>query len=167
MYRKLTTEVNYTQYLTVTVPARTGNSWYLTILGLARYNGSGVEYEYRAREVVPAGYTVTYTNNGFTMVNTYPTNDESPTPTPIPTLTPTPSPTTTTRIPTNIKYVDGKWVYIDDNQVPLGVVPQTGDESDYVLWGAAIVLPLLLAAIAGWIIYRRKRRNSKASGSNA
>jgi len=165
VYRKLATETAYTFYLAVNVPSRTGNSWYLTIQGLARYNANGVEYNYRAREVIPTGYTVTYTNNGFTMVNTYPRNDESPTPTPVPTLTPTPSPTTTSRIPTHIKFIDGKWVYIDDNQVPLGVVPQTGDESNYFLWGLAIALPLLLAAIAGFVIYRRKRRASVADNS--
>ena len=159
VYRKLSTETNYATYLTVTVPYRTGNTWYLTLRGLDRYNGSGVEYNYRARETVPAGYTVTYANNGFTMVNTYPTNEESPTPTPIPTLTPTPGPSAT-RVPTGVKYVDGQWVYIDENEVPLGIVPQTGDETSWIAWGAAILLPLLLAMFAGVLLYRRRRKNA-------
>ena len=162
LYRKLSTETDYSLMMSVNVPKRNGNNWYLTIIGLDRYNGDGVEYNYRAREDVPAGYTVAYANNGFTMVNTYPGNQKSPTPTPIATLTPTPYPNTTPHIPTSVKYVDGQWVYIDDNQVPLGVVPQTGDESNYILWGAAIALPLLLAAIAGWFIFRKKRRDAKA-----
>ena len=150
--------------VTVTVPARDSNSWYLTVRDVPRYNTAGVEYTYRAREVVPTGYTVTYSNNGFTMVNTYPTNDENPTPTPIPTITPTPGPTTTARVPTGIREVDGEWVYIDDYDTPLGGLPQTGDETNYVLWGAAIVLPLLLAGIASWLVLRRKRKAHAQQG---
>jgi len=166
VYRKLSTQTDYSLMMSVTVPTRNSNNWYLTILGLDRYDNSGVEYNYRAREVVPTGYTVTYANNGFTMVNTYPGNGESPTPTPITTLTPTPN-ASTTRVPTSVKYVDGQWVYIDDNQVPLGVVPQTGDESNYLLWGLAIVLPLLLAAMAGWFVFRKKRRDAKTGADKA
>ncbi|MEA4999589.1 MAG: Cna B-type domain-containing protein [Candidatus Limiplasma sp.] len=149
--------------VTLTIPARAGNTWYLSLYDLPRRNSAGQEYTYRAREQVPAGYTATYTNNGFTMVNTYPTNEESPTPTPIPTLTPTPA-VTTTRIPTAVRYVDGQYVYIDEDEVPLGLVPKTGDDSDYLLWGLAIALPLLLAFGAGVIALRRKRRAAHNAG---
>jgi len=161
IYRKLTGETLYsTLVMTVTVPRRNTNTWTLTVYSLPRYDANGVEYNYLASEVLPKGYTVTYTNNGFTMVNTYPDNQTSPTPTPLPTLTPTPVPSNT-RTPAGVKYVDGQWVYIDENGVPLGVVPQTGDESDYVLWGLAIALPLLVAGIAGVVLFRKKRREAK------
>ena len=158
--RRASSTANYDTFLTLNIPARAGNNWYLNIYGLPRYNSAGAEYEYRAREEVPAGYTVTYTNNGFTMVNTYPTNDESPTPTPIPTLTPTPQ-VVVTRIPTIVRYVDGEYIYIDDEEIPLGVVPKTGDDTDFLLWGMAIALPLLLAMAAGIILFRKKRREAR------
>ena len=129
--------------------------------GLDRTNDAGVAYDYRVREVVPAGYTITYSNNGFSIVNTYPGNQASPTP--IPTLTPTPVPTTTTRPPTGVRLIDGQWVYVDEYNVPLGVVPQTGDETSYLLVGLAIGLPLLLSVLALVFLYRRKRRDSAAT----
>ena len=142
------------------IPYRNDNNWYLTLRNLPRYDNNGTEYQYMAREEVPAGYTVTYANNGFTMVNTYPDNNESPTP--IPTLTPTPpAATVTPYVPTNVAYVDGQWVYIDDNGVPLGVLPQTGDETSWTLLAIAIVAPLLLAGFAAWWIFRKKRRYAK------
>jgi len=84
----------------------------------------------------------------------------SPTPTPIVTLTPTPY-LATTRPPTSTRYIDGQWVYVDENDVPLGVLPQTGDETSWLVIGLAIVLPLMAGAGAIWVIYRRKRRSSK------
>ncbi|HNX63075.1 MAG TPA: SpaA isopeptide-forming pilin-related protein, partial [Candidatus Limiplasma sp.] len=160
VYRRPAGTGNYSLLVTVTIPYRNDNNWYLTLRNLPRYDNNGTEYLYMAREEVPAGYTVTYANNGFTMVNTYPDNNESPTP--IPTLTPTPpAPTVTPYVPTNVAYVDGQWVYIDDNGVPLGVLPQTGDETSWTLLAIAIVAPLLLAGFAAWWIFRKKRRYAK------
>ena len=160
VYRRPVSAGNYSLLVTVTIPYRNDNNWYLTLRNLPRYDNNGTEYQYMAREEVPAGYTVTYANNGFTMVNTYPDNNESPTP--IPTLTPTPpAATVTPYVPTNVAYVDGQWVYIDDNGVPLGVLPQTGDETSWTLLAIAIVAPLLLAGFAAWWIFRKKRRYAK------
>ncbi len=158
VYRKIASDADYTLLVTVVVPYRRADYWYLTIRGLERYDANGAEYEYFAREEVPAGYEVTYTNNGFTMVDTYP-NPPTPTPTPIVTLTPTPY-SATTRPPTNVRYIDGEWVYVDEYDVPLGVLPQTGDETSWLLMGLAILLPLLLGGCAVVVIYRRKRRES-------
>jgi LPXTG-motif cell wall-anchored protein len=156
VYRKIASDADYTLLVTVTIPHRNSNTWHLTLRNLPRYDGNGATYEYLARETIPAGYTVTYEDNGFTMVNTYPFTEDSPTP--IATLTPTPAATTTPHTPTDVEYIDGKWVYIDENGVPLGALPQTGDETNEVLIGAAIALPLLIAGFAMWMVFRRKRK---------
>ena len=86
-----------------------------------------------------------------------PVEDLPPTPTPtLPYATPTPSPMP--RVPAGVQFIDGKWVYVDEYGVPLSGVPLTGDNTNFVLWGCAIVLPLLVAALAAVEIRRRKRR---------
>ena len=72
--------------------------------------------------------------------------------TPIPNVTPRPD------NPTSLKYVDGKWIYLDDYGVPLGILPQTGDESDLLLYASVGLLMLFCAAVMGVALYRRRRR---------
>jgi hypothetical protein len=102
------------------------------------------------------GYVATYLNNGRTIVNSIPVEDLPPTPTPtLPYITPTPSPTI--RIPAGVQFINGEWVYVDEYGVPLGGVPQTGDDTNFAPWGCAVVLPLLIAVLAAVEIRRRKR----------
>jgi cytochrome c-type biogenesis protein CcmH/NrfF len=48
-------------------------------------------------------------------------------------------------------------VYVNEYGVPLGLVPQTGDDTNFVLWGTLVLLPLVIAALAALEIRRRKR----------
>lgn len=54
--------------------------------------------------------------------------------------------------------MDGEWVYLDDYGVPLGILPQTGDESDLLLYASVSLLMLFCAAAMGVALYRRRRR---------
>lgn len=81
----------------------------------------------------------------------------TPTPT-LPIVTPTPAPGDTP--PAGVRFVNGEWVYIDENGVPLGLVPQTGDDTDWALLIAAVLAPLLLAGALVAEIRRRKRRQA-------
>lgn len=54
-------------------------------------------------------------------------------------------------------YVDGEWIYLDDYGVPLGTLPQTGDESDLQLYGCVGMLMLACAAAMGLMLYRRRK----------
>ena len=47
---------------------------------------------------------------------------------------------------------------MDEYGVPLGGVPLTGDSTNFALWGSAIALPMLIAALAAVEIRRRKRK---------
>lgn len=161
LYRKLATQGSYPAepYMTVDVRPQdvNSNAWRFTFYDLEWYNGNGVEYSYLVREQEVPGYNVRYGNNGRTIINALPEEDIPPTPTPtLPNVTPTPAPTETA--PVGVRFVDGDWVYIDENGVPLGLVPQTGDDTDWLLWGVAIALPLLMAAIAAVEIRRRKKQ---------
>ena len=70
---------------------------------------------------------------------------------PIPNITPRPD------NPTALMYVDGEWIYLDDYGVPLGTLPQTGDESDLLLYGCVGMLMLACAAAMGLMFYRRRK----------
>ncbi|MEG2603498.1 MAG: SpaA isopeptide-forming pilin-related protein, partial [Clostridia bacterium] len=161
LFRKLTNEANYptAPYMTVTMrPAQDkANTWRFTFNDLERYNDQGVYYQYMVREEEVAGYEVRYANNGRSIINAIPEEDIPPTPTPtLPVITPTPAPTAPA--PAGVKFLNGEWVYIDENGVPLGLVPQTGDDTSWLLWGLAIALPLLLASIAAIELRRRKKK---------
>ena len=54
-------------------------------------------------------------------------------------------------------YVDGEWIYLDDYGVPLGILPQTGDESDLLLYAGVGLLMLFCAGAMVAAIYRRRK----------
>ncbi len=158
LYRKASTEADFptVPYMTVNIMSNGKDVWNFTFEDLPRRNADGVLYEYTTREEVVDGYVVTYLNGGKTIINAIPEEDYPPTPTPtLPYVTPTPTPVP--KIPRGVQFVDGEWVYIDEYGVPLGGVPQTGDETNFVLWGMAISLPILVAALAAVEIRRRKK----------
>ena len=158
LYRKLKTAAEYptVPYMTVNMFDNGKDVWTFTFDGLPRRDADGVLYEYMIREERVEGYVVSYLNNGKTIVNSIPEEDYPPTPTPtLPYATPTPAPTG--RAPAGVQFIDGEWFYIDEYGIPLGGVPLTGDDTNFVLWGMAIGLPLLVAALAAVEIRRRKK----------
>ena len=158
LYRKLRTDAEYPTmpFMTVNIPSNGKNVWNFTFENLPRRSPDGIRYDYSIREEPVEGYVVSYLNNGKTIVNTIPEEDYPPTPTPtLPYVTPTPSPMP--RIPAGVQFVDGEWVYVDEYGIPLGGIPLTGDNTNFILWGMAIGLPLLVAALAAVEIRRRKK----------
>ena len=158
LYRKLRTEAEYptTPFMTVQMASNGTDTWRFTFDDLPRRSADGVLYDYTVQEVPVDGYVVSYRNNGKTIVNSIPEEDFPPTPTPtLPYVTPTPSPMP--RVPAGVQFVDGEWMYIDEYGIPLGGIPLTGDNTNFVLWGMAIGLPLLVAALAAVEIRRRKK----------
>ena len=158
LYRKLRTEAEYpeTPFMTVSVPSNGTDVWKFTFKDLPRRSPERILYDYTVLEEPVDGYVVTYLNNGKTIVNTIPEEDYPPTPTPtLPYVTPTPTPIT--RVPTGVQFIDGEWVYVDEYGIPLGGIPLTGDDTNFVLWGMAIGMPLLVAALAAVEIRRRKK----------
>ena len=158
LYRKLRTEAEYPtdSFMTVNMMSNGKDVWKFTFNDLPRRSPDGILYDYTVREEEVEGYVVSYLNNGKTIVNTIPEEDYPPTPTPtLPYVTPTP--TIMPRIPAGVQFVDGEWMYIDEYGIPLGGIPLTGDNTNFVLWGMAIGLPLLVAALAAVEIRRRKK----------
>ena len=159
LYRKAGNNASYPDapYLTVTINSDGTDEWNFTFDDLPRRDSAGRLYTYMAQEEPVDGYVTTYLNNGRTIVNSIPKEDLPPTPTPtLPYVTPTPSPMP--RVPAGVQFVDGKWVYVDEYGVPLGIVPLTGDNTNFALWGSAIALPMIIAALAAVEIRRRKHR---------
>ncbi|MBR4069065.1 MAG: Cna B-type domain-containing protein, partial [Clostridia bacterium] len=158
LYRKTAADAGYPAepYMTVTISDNGTDTWRFTFSDLPVRDGRDRRYTYMAQEETVEGYTVTYLNNGRTIINTIPEEDLPPTPTPtLPYITPTPAPTQ--RPPAGVRFIDGEWVYVNEYGVPLGLVPQTGDDTNFVLWGALVLLPLVIAALAALEIRRRKR----------
>jgi len=160
------TEYPATPFMTVDMMDNGKNTWTFTFTDLPRRSPEGFLYDYMIVEEEVPGYTVKYLNDGRTIINTIPEEDFPPTPTPtLPNVTPTPTPTG--RVPYGVRFVDGEWVYIDEFGVPLGGVPLTGDETNFILWGAAIALPMLVAALAAVEIRRRKKAAAAARNGQA
>lgn len=158
LYRKLRTDAEYptVPFMSVNMMSNGKDVWKFTFNDLPRRSPDGILYDYSIREEEVEGYVVSYLNNGRTIVNTIPEEDYPPTPTPtLPYVTPTP--TRMPRIPAGVQFVDGEWMYIDEYGIPLGGIPLTGDNTNFVLWGMAIGLPLLVAALAAVEIRRRKK----------
>jgi len=159
LYRKTSNDADYpdTPYLTVTINSNGTDEWNFTFSDLPRRDGNGRLYTYMVQEEPVEGYVSSYLNNGRTIVNSIPEEDLPPTPTPtLPYATPTPSPMP--RVPAGVQFINGRWVYVDEYGVPLGGVPLTGDSTNFALWGSAIALPMLIAALAAVEIRRRKRK---------
>ena len=158
LYRKLATDEAYPTipYMTVNIMGNEKNQWRFVFRGVPLRNSDGVRYSYMIREEEVPGYVTTYLNGGRTIVNTIPEEDYPPTPTPtLPYITPTP--TVQPRIPQGVRFENGEWYYIDEYGIPLGGVPLTGDNTNFILWGMAIGLPLLVAVLAAVEIRRRKK----------
>lgn len=156
LYRKLTTDAEYPERELVSVAiSGQGDEWRFTFRNMPRFTESGEEYEYMVREEAVTGYSTIYQNNAIVNVRETPVPGTSPSPkprtTPIPNVTPRPD------NPTALIYVDGEWVYLDDYGVPLGILPQTGDESDLLLYACVGMLMLASAAAMGLMLYRRRK----------
>ena len=156
LYRKLTTDAEYPERELVSVAiSGQGDEWRFTFRNMPRFTESGEEYEYMVREEAVTGYRTIYQNNAIVNVRETPVPGTSPSPkprtTPIPNVTPRPD------NPTALIYVDGEWIYLDDYGVPLGILPQTGDESDLLLYACVGMLMLASAAAMGLMLYRRRK----------
>ena len=156
LYRKLTTDAEYPERELVSVAiSGQGDEWRFTFRNMPRFTESGEEYEYMVREEAVTGYSTIYQNNAIVNVRETPVPGTSPSPkprtTPIPNVTPRPD------NPTALIYVDGEWIYSDDYGVPLGILPQTGDESDLLLYACVGMLMLASAAAMGLMLYRRRK----------
>ena len=156
LYRKLTTDAEYPERELVSVAiSGQGDEWRFTFRNMPRFTESGEEYEYMVREEAVTGYSTIYQNNAIVNVRETPVPGTSPSPkprtTPIPNVTPRPD------NPTALVYVDGEWIYLDDYGVPLGILPQTGDESDLLLYACIGMLMLASAAAMGLMLYRRRK----------
>jgi len=159
LYRKLRTDAEWPTFpfMTVNIADNGKDVWKFKFSDLPRKNADGVRYEYMIREEQVEGYVTTYQNNGRVIVNTIPEEDYPPTPTPtLPYYTPTPAPEKP-RVPQGVRFLDGEWFYIDEYGIPLGGVPMTGDDTNFILWGMAIGLPMLVAVLAAVEIRRRKK----------
>ena len=156
LYRKLTTDAEYPERELVSVAiSGQGDEWRFTFRNMPRFTESGEEYEYMVREEAVTGYSTIYQNNAIVNVRETPVPGTSPSPkprtTPIPNVTPRPD------NPTALVYVDGEWIYLDDYGIPLGILPQTGDESDLLLYACVGMLMLASAAAMGLMLYRRRK----------
>ena len=156
LYRKLTTDAEYPERELVSVAiSGQGDEWRFTFRNMPRFTESGEEYEYMVREEAVTGYSTIYQNNAIVNVRETPVPGTSPSPkprtTPIPNVTPRPD------NPTALIYVDGEWIYLDDYGVPLGILPQTGDESDLLLYACVGMLMLASVAAMGLMLYRRRK----------
>lgn len=156
LYRKLTTDAEYPERELVSVAiSGQGDEWRFTFRNMPRFTESSEEYEYMVREEAVTGYSTIYQNNAIVNVRETPVPGTSPSPkprtTPIPNVTPRPD------NPTALVYVDGEWIYLDDYGVPLGILPQTGDESDLLLYACVGMLMLASAAAMGLMLYRRRK----------
>lgn len=156
LYRKLTTDAEYPERELVSVAiSGQGDEWRFTFRNMPRFTESGEEYEYMVREEAVTGYSTIYQNNAIVNVRETPVPGTSPSPkprtTPIPNVTPRPD------NPTALVYVDGEWIYLDDYGVPLGILPQTGDESDLLLYACVGMLMLASAGAMGLMLYRRRK----------
>lgn len=156
LYRKLTTNAEYPERELVSVAiSGQGDEWRFTFRNMPRFTESGEEYEYMVREEAVTGYSTIYQNNAIVNVRETPVPGTSPSPKPrttaIPNVTPRPD------NPTALIYVDGEWIYLDDYGVPLGILPQTGDESDLLLYACVGMLMLASAAAMGLMLYRRRK----------
>ena len=132
-----------------------GDEWHFTFRGLPHFDENGRMYMYEVREEAVTGYAASY--QGGTIINTRETPVPGATPSPTPIMTPIPNVTPRPDNPTALMYVDGEWIYLDDYGVPLGILPQTGDESDLLLYASVGLLMLFCAAAMGFVIYRRRR----------
>lgn len=156
LYRKYVDEEAYPEEPMVSVAiSGEGDEWVFTFRALPHFDAEGRMYEYEVREEDVTGYFASYQNG--TIINTRETPVPGSTPSPAPRVTPIPNVTPRPDNPTSLMYVDGEWIYLDDYGVPLGILPQTGDESDLLLYASIGLLMLFCAAAMGAALYRRRR----------
>lgn len=157
LYRKYADEAAYPEKPMVSVAiSGEGDEWRFAFRSLPHFDADGRMYEYAVREEAVTGYFALYEDG--TIINARETPVPGTTPSPAPRVTPIPNVTPRPDNPTSLKYVDGEWVYLDDYGVPLGILPQTGDESDLLLYASVGLLMLFCAAAMGVALYRRRRR---------
>ena len=157
LYRKYADEAAYPEKPMVSVAiSGEGDEWRFAFRGLPHFDADGRMYEYTVREAEVTGYFALY-EDGM-IINARETPVPGTTPSPAPRVTLIPNVTPRPDNPTSLKYVDGEWVYLDDYGVPLGILPQSGDESDLLLYASVGLLMLFCAAAMGAALYRRRRR---------
>lgn len=157
LYRKYADEAACPENPMVSVAiSGEGDEWRFAFRGLPHFDADGRMYEYTVREAEVTGYFALYEDG--TIINARETPVPGTTPSPAPRVTPIPNVTPRPDNPTSLKYVDGEWVYLDDYGVPIGILPQTGDESDLLLYASVGLLMLFCAAAMGVALYRRRRR---------
>jgi len=101
-----------------------------------------------------------------------PTDEPTPTPTPTPSPAPTPFATPTqpigggvsVRQPLGMRLVDGEFVFLDDLGIPLAAIPGTGDDSEWLLWIGAAIVPLIGIGIAIGDIGKKRKRRAQGRG---
>lgn len=156
LYRKYVDEADYPESPMVSVAiSGEGDEWHFTFRGMPHFDANGRMYEYDVREEAVTGYAASY--QGGTIINTRETPVPGSTPSPAPRVTPIPNVTPRPDNPTALMYVDGEWIYLDDYGVPLGILPQTGDESDLLLYAGVGLLMLFCAGAMVAAIYRRRK----------
>ncbi|MBE5778596.1 MAG: Cna B-type domain-containing protein [Clostridiales bacterium] len=158
LYRKTTTAARFpdTPYMNVDVNG-VGDQWSFTFFGLVETDVNGVSYEYQVREEVVEGYSPIYEDEIGVITNVHPTNTPEPGTTPTPVPNPTPRPTNPPGLPVGVVEIDGEWYYIDEYGIPLGLVPQTGDETQLILFAGAALLLIAAAVYLFLLLYRRRK----------
>lgn len=164
LFRKTSTAATYPTepYLTVEMKGY-GNQWSLTFFGLVKKDINGIRYDYLVREGDVTGYSPIYesrTENSQIITNVHPTNTPEPGTTPIPLLVPTETPDNLPRIPVGVIEIDGEWYYIDEYGIPLGLVPQTGDETQLILYAGCAMLFIATAVYLFMMLYRRRKNEA-------
>ena len=164
LYRKATTAATYpdTPFITVDLSGVT-DQWSFTFFGLVEKDVNGIRYDYIVREEEVPGYSPIYEDtNAYKRVitNVHATNTPAPGSTPTPMPVETVPPTNPPGMPVGVMEIDGEWYYIDEYGVPLGLVPQTGDETQLILYAGSALLFIAAAVYLFMMLYRRRKQEA-------
>lgn len=158
LYRKPSTAATFPEeaYMNVDVTG-VGDQWHFVFKGLVSLDVNGIRYDYLIREGEVTGYSPIYEDNNGVITNVHPTYTPAPgtTPTPVPTITV--PPTLPPGVPVGVIEIDGQWYYIDEYGVPLGLVPQTGDEAQLILYAGCALVFVAAAVYLFMMLYRRRK----------
>lgn len=164
LYRKPTTAATYPDeaFMNVDIDG-VGDQWTFTFFGLVEKDVNGIRYDYIIREEEVAGYSPIYEErNAYSRVitNVHATNTPAPGATPTPVPVETVPPTNPPGVPVGVVEIDGQWYYIDEYGIPLGLVPQTGDETQLILYAGSALLFISAAVYLFLVLYRRRKQEA-------